>query len=164
MVGRLAAAALPLLAAACAIAPRPATPRYSPTEPARARLERAGPDVSWRWETSLTVDLDGDAAPDTVVLGGAGRETVVGVVLGAVAAPALSRLVHGDGPGETCAPPAAMALAAAPCRSTGEPPFCAPAPDRGLAGAALEEVRVEGGGCEPFHFYFDGGEVIWWRR
>jgi hypothetical protein len=150
------------LVAACALAPRP-TPRFSLAEPARERLARAAPDVTWRWDTALSVNLDGDGLPDLALLGAAGRETVVGVVLAAVPAPAITRLAHGDGQAGTCAPPLTMTLAAAPCRAAGEPPFCAPTAGQRVADPALEELRLEGGGCAPFHFYFDGGEVIWWR-
>ncbi len=165
MRARSALTPLATLAAltACTLVAQKPRLRYSLAEPPRVRLERAAPDVSWRWETALTLNMDGDDRPDLVVLGTTARETVVGVVLGAEAEPRVSRWEQGHGSMDTCAPPAAMSIHQYPCQDTGQPPFCAPRKDAPPVDPALEAFRLDGGDCDSFHFYFDGTELTWWR-
>jgi len=164
-VRRLASAAsvaAVVLAACTLVAPRPRL-RYSLAEPPRVRLERGAPDVTWQWDRALGVNMDGDAAPELVVLGTTAKETVVGVIIGAEAEPWISRWAQGNGSMDTCAPPAAMSIRKYACRETGAPPFCAPRKDPPPVDPALEAFRLDGGACDSFHFYFDGTGFTWWR-
>jgi hypothetical protein len=149
--------------AACALVQKPPKLHYSLAESPRIRLERAAPDVVWKWETTLTVNMDGDDAPELAVLGTTATEAVLGVVIGAEAEPWVSRWVQGSGSMDLCAPPSAMYMGKYLCGKTGAPPYCAPTRDRPVVNPALEAVQLDSGTCDGFHFYFDGVEFIWWR-
>lgn len=143
-------------------------------------LAKREPGVRWTAK-GLIVDVTWDAVPDAVVLGVADG-AVVGVVEGPVAADSRSwastfpaaPLSQGGICGEpelaeihaeALGPPldelgCGAGDEAEPCRSL-----------RGLemrlraaSGRGSKGVRLDTGGCDAFHLYFDGAGFRWWRR
>jgi hypothetical protein len=129
---------------------------------ARRRVGALAPDA--RWSTALRVDLAGKGVPDYVMLGTAGSEAVVGVVLGCACDLKFVFRFKKDGGSQAglCGDPAAARVAVTSLASLDDPD--APLAAKGAPSTRRKGFRLESGDCDSFHFYFDGQAVRWWRR
>ncbi len=155
---------LMLVAGAMAL-PHPHSTRAAAGEDATlaGRLSDLSPGTTWK--AQLRLNLDGDGARDTVVLGTREKEVVVAVVLGATGKADLVALPWGTQSQDSiCQPPSQVTIAIERCGSGAE--FrCRPRSSLAKRVAhPLEAVRLDAGDCDAFHFYFDGRAVRWWRR
>jgi hypothetical protein len=129
---------------------------------ARSRLGALAPEV--RWSSALRVPLAGRSVPDYVMLGTAGSEAVVGVVLAWACDLKFVFRFKKDGGSQAglCGDPAAARVAVTSLASLDDPD--APLAAKGAPSTRRKGFRLESGDCDSFHFFFDGQAVRWWRR
>jgi hypothetical protein len=143
---------------------------------AAAAASAALPLARWRAEETQAGDFTYDGIPDLALMGVEGATVYVVVVEGPVTERSrvfTLRLTSGtEARDSVCGPPADTQLGveapAGGCSGTGkaEPPECAAAAGRlpesarraGAMGLALSSPD-----CDPFHVYFDGKGLAWWR-
>lgn len=131
---------------------------------AEASVREGAPDVAWR--RTLALELDGDGRLDFALLGRTAAEAVVGVVLAASPARPDIHRFRNDPTAQSggCGDPAAAVISVEPLPAADDPDVEVPSRARAAKGVRRMGFRLDGGGCDAFHFFFDGQRVTWWRR
>ena len=130
---------------------------------AEATLDKLAPGVAWR--TVLDLDLDGDGRVDFVLPGKTPTEAVVGVMFGAsLPIPVVLRFRRDGSQGGICGDPGDARVEVEDLSSPDDADDDSPAEARAAPGSLRKGFRLDSGGCDAFHFFFDGKNVRWWRR
>lgn len=131
---------------------------------AEATLDKSAPGVVWR--SVIELDLDGDGRMDFALLGRTQSEAVVGVVFGASRPSPAVRSFRRDAASQNglCGTPDEDDISVEDLATPEDPDDGPPAAARAPAGSRRRGFRLDSGGCDAFHFFFDGRGVTWWRR
>jgi hypothetical protein len=140
-----------------------ANPQVTKTDVAVSELQKAHPAVKWNSKAAIVADVTCDGKPDTtVVLGSEKNTVVVGVVSGehSTKAQLLSFPIRRDTQDGFCTFPTRIEISPLDCDTEGGAlPGCKPI-------KGCQAFTVIDDECDSFNFYWDSSRksVAWWRH